>query len=1354
MNPSPSYLKIIAGIIFTSLFLLVTAQAASFDCRKARTKIEKLICSNDELSKLDESLSEVYLRALNRADIKQQTIESQRQWLKYERNVCQNAECVKNAYETRIKELGLSSSFGIVFYRDPNRNTSSPNALAKQSKSLPPASAEKQIQFGAPVRPEVQASENSLPLSTLQPPRELATNSEVILISGYEPANKKVAGTTVKVEVDRPGSRVLLVLTSYEKINWQVSASSSTTISGILTWAYKTPTVTTSIPTQGFLVKLPYVYQTENVNFKELLTTLNSLFGIEKLDAFRGSYSVPSLVRISSLDPFRPELTANGPPPQKPDKDFTFDLLTTSLKKATWSLTGPLQNQDESYIVEERIAISTSGQVIYRLRGDELEICDQSEGSRAVATLPSNFPRFSWAMDVAYDSTRDIVTVVTLGGEGFLYRFDAIKKEWIDFRSLNHIDIYSLSYDRSNDRYVAWTDHGNLIFISGDGNALFTRNVLPKLAGFGRLYDRNNGPAPRIVIVPHGNDIALLYIRDKSVKNIWYYNIENDTAVFTYQEVTSKEGTHNSAGSPVLPLIPSSTPHKNTRADEPKVSDDRGIVGLRSVASGDQIVRPKLMSETLYSDKFYERPPSDALVWSKVLLDLNAPGFSPSVDSTTAWRHCNYRSALETLREIQSQLGKESDYLKIWAANQDRVLSACEGKTGSDKPPIWQKGESLPSRAQSDFLYQLGSWNFYRGNYEAALANYERAESLIGTPQRAKAAYMVVRTLAYLNRAEDAYHKIGSILSDPSLGAIHDIARNYRFVIMSNSRSFRLDLTPELALEHLNWLQKIVQIDTDKLQQADRAFAEQKDALDQLNAYFPLYAPDSKAVDWWLSAVNPESPKMQAVKTLAPKIPLVDWMQAKWAYNIFDADWLWALHDANNPYWVQNRNIVVHALETWKSKRDGVWLQIAIQRVHPQDEMAQVILEAAEPFLDLPWKTETPEYRLWLFDIWANAIRIHLGRGQTDKVDALVSGHFDFYGLMSFPEWKYYYRVDFKVILEKTLRWLVYTGQFEQARSFLNIIQKQYRNDFHQWRSLLATNLDEAISVATVSHTSFPDYYGNDEAVWREMLNMLPSRALYTIASDERVKEANRALIARTLFTRAILLGYDNDQLDRYAAFAAKLNPSIREHLLESVAGHNRDKYIGFLLRMPRFRPAVYLEYAEDPDKRGEEKGPAIDAIDRYNHNDNNWWCSFDDEKFQKRIFDAMKIVPLDNGLLSVQINGEEIKPYLDNQKRLLAQHPYSTLIDRKEIEALKDIPSGPQYLSEAVIQRELESKPAASSDEQNERAANLHRAVRTTRYGCNRNGSHEEYSKEAFILLHRRYENTPWAKATPYWFR
>jgi uncharacterized protein len=101
----------IRNLILGAFFLLMivgNGDAASFDCGKAASEVEKLICGNDELSRLDESLNKAYLEALKRADIKEQTIKSQRQWLKNERNACQNAECIKKAYETRIKELILS----------------------------------------------------------------------------------------------------------------------------------------------------------------------------------------------------------------------------------------------------------------------------------------------------------------------------------------------------------------------------------------------------------------------------------------------------------------------------------------------------------------------------------------------------------------------------------------------------------------------------------------------------------------------------------------------------------------------------------------------------------------------------------------------------------------------------------------------------------------------------------------------------------------------------------------------------------------------------------------------------------------------------------------------------------------------------------------------------------------------------------------------------------------------------------------------------------------------------------------------------------------------------------------------
>ncbi|HMB56881.1 MAG TPA: lysozyme inhibitor LprI family protein [Arenimonas sp.] len=52
------------ALLFVLLTLTASAQAASFDCRKAASKIEKNICADPELSRLDEQMAVAYKHAL------------------------------------------------------------------------------------------------------------------------------------------------------------------------------------------------------------------------------------------------------------------------------------------------------------------------------------------------------------------------------------------------------------------------------------------------------------------------------------------------------------------------------------------------------------------------------------------------------------------------------------------------------------------------------------------------------------------------------------------------------------------------------------------------------------------------------------------------------------------------------------------------------------------------------------------------------------------------------------------------------------------------------------------------------------------------------------------------------------------------------------------------------------------------------------------------------------------------------------------------------------------------------------------------------------------------------------------
>lgn len=94
-------------IIFAGLLWVVSAQAASFDCAKAGTKVEKLICADAGLSKLDEELNAAYKAALQDKNQVENIQQAQKQWLKG-RNTCSDDACLKATYQVRVHELAAT----------------------------------------------------------------------------------------------------------------------------------------------------------------------------------------------------------------------------------------------------------------------------------------------------------------------------------------------------------------------------------------------------------------------------------------------------------------------------------------------------------------------------------------------------------------------------------------------------------------------------------------------------------------------------------------------------------------------------------------------------------------------------------------------------------------------------------------------------------------------------------------------------------------------------------------------------------------------------------------------------------------------------------------------------------------------------------------------------------------------------------------------------------------------------------------------------------------------------------------------------------------------------------------------
>jgi uncharacterized protein YecT (DUF1311 family) len=116
--------------------------ASGFNCANSASGVERMVCSDAELSKLDVELNSAYQSALSAASSasKPVLVREQRNWLAYTRNSCDDEGCLKNVYSARIAMLSKNSQWIVndspkyetvdgqkrivVFHRDPNEETS------------------------------------------------------------------------------------------------------------------------------------------------------------------------------------------------------------------------------------------------------------------------------------------------------------------------------------------------------------------------------------------------------------------------------------------------------------------------------------------------------------------------------------------------------------------------------------------------------------------------------------------------------------------------------------------------------------------------------------------------------------------------------------------------------------------------------------------------------------------------------------------------------------------------------------------------------------------------------------------------------------------------------------------------------------------------------------------------------------------------------------------------------------------------------------------------------------------------------------------------------------------------------
>jgi hypothetical protein len=413
---------------------------------------------------------------------------------------------------------------------------------AARKPSKPQASSS--LLEGGPLR-EQPAPAPSEPEAGQLDGTKWGAEADVMVVSGYE-----FSAPVTRIHVDHPTRQVLLVLTSYHRGKWEVVPAPGTRIKAVVVAAHEPGTdvsVQAAQPVPVVIDQLPYAYEIGNIKFRTLLRNLNARYGVERVLGLRGAYRLPALVQVSG--PFRsdPALTLAGIRPQAPALRFSFDLVSTDGRRLAWTNTGPKDGKRHTGIVRGGTlgphgggpaVLREAGREAYYLKGNGGQLFRAPEGTSAASQeipLAPSLPRLSWGSGMAWDTRKEVLAIVSFGGEGYFYRYDTRNHAWIDAHSLHNRDLYSLALNPASGGYISLSDRTELVLLTEQGELEEVQPLGELLADLGSTYDRGNARATGLQLAAHGKAVAIVNVRDGTVTHIWTYDQTRGKAQLTYK---------------------------------------------------------------------------------------------------------------------------------------------------------------------------------------------------------------------------------------------------------------------------------------------------------------------------------------------------------------------------------------------------------------------------------------------------------------------------------------------------------------------------------------------------------------------------------------------------------------------------------------------------------------------------------------------------------------------------------------------------------------------------------------------------------------------------------------------------
>lgn len=294
----------------------------------------------------------------------------------------------------------------------------------------------------------------------------------------------------VQVALDRPGAQVVLVLSSYEGVDWQVSTAPGTAPPALVLSQISKQDQESTIHLNGALapnprrVTLPLTWRPEGDDFRALVSLVPQRFGVERMASYVGSYNAPEEGFVVD------QLVA--------DERYALDYLRPKLAKI--QLRDALRNllPPRPQDAPPPVALTDRGFV---LAG--------ADGRTTTIPLPPGMPEVSWPVAAVRDDQAGLLYGTALGGEGLIYACDEGQGTWRILRGLDGLDPGGMILDPLGRRLILtasrYQKQGLLLahdLSAPDAAPLVQLADLADLPGLADLYDPDNGPVA--VLVPVG----------------------------------------------------------------------------------------------------------------------------------------------------------------------------------------------------------------------------------------------------------------------------------------------------------------------------------------------------------------------------------------------------------------------------------------------------------------------------------------------------------------------------------------------------------------------------------------------------------------------------------------------------------------------------------------------------------------------------------------------------------------------------------------------------------------------------------------------------------------------------------